>query len=329
VWLDTIELILTKFMKRSTLVFLSSADISIPLIEAILSDQRFELKALICQPDRPAGRGQALKMPAPKKLLLENSQVPVFQPESLNDDEALISKLADLEPDFLLTFAYGQILKEQVLQTAGIEALNIHTSLLPQYRGASPIQSSLLNGDDETGISLIRMVKRMDAGPVFSMHKHKISDDETAGQLHDALAKLAAETILDSLHLISNGTLVAKVQDETRATYCSKISKDDAFLDFNESANDILAKHRAYHPWPMTWTTHLGKRLKLTSIKKHGVQTSHEPGQITCSDGRMFVSCADSTAIEVLELQLEGKKAMSAEAFMLGQAEFCQDRLPS
>ena len=291
-----------------SLIFLSSAEISLPLLEVLVKDEQCEVLAVICQPDKPAGRGGKLRAPAPK-LKAEELGLRVLQPENLNRDKEVLAELERMAPDFLLTFAYGQILSERVLGLAEKEALNVHASLLPAYRGASPIQAAILNGDGETGISLMRMVKEMDAGPVWSQMRIGLDECVTASGLHDLLAEGAATFVPGELAQIfaNEGEFVKQDEEgETGVSYCSKIGRDDGFVDFTQSAEEILRVHRAYSPWPGLWTTWRGKRLKILDLDVDG-------------DGK----------IQLKKVQLEGKQAMEIDEFILGQPEFCLEELPS
>jgi methionyl-tRNA formyltransferase len=306
-------------MQTFTVLFFSSAEISIPLFEALLNDERFEVIGLVCQPDKPVGRDGVLTAPKTKVLAQERG-IPVFQPEKL---KAL--DLKGLGPDFLLTFAYGQILSEKVLALAKKEALNVHASLLPKYRGASPIQSAILNGDVQTGISLMRMEKKMDAGPVCMQWELSLGG-MNAGELHDAISDMAALHVPDALAELGVGNLGFQAQDESEVSYCGKVSRDDGFVDFQESAEGILRMHRAYMPWPGLWTTFGGKRLKLLEIELSDKDLL--VGEVNCEDGMLFVGTIGGS-LKINKLQLEGKQALHANDFLIGQPEFCSMILPS
>lgn len=305
-------------------IFLSSAEISIPLLEALHGHEDFELLALICQPDRAAGRKMQLKAPA-SKIVAERLRVPVFQPSNLNQDEDLRESLKAMSPDFLLTFAYGQILNEKWLSVAKFPALNVHTSLLPKYRGASPLQAALLNGDDETGISLMEMVKAMDEGPVYTQHIHEIVPHSTVGILHDELAELAAKKVPDDLKFIANNPDASESQSGD-VSYCKKIIKKDAFVDFKGSAEKWMCAFRAYHPWPGLWTRYNGKILKLVDCELSTKDL--KTGEVIFEDRAIYVGC-DEGALKVNQLQLESKQCQHADSFVIGQPELCSSVLPS
>lgn len=312
-------------MNKYTVLFLSSSEISIPLLEKIASDERFEVLALICQADKPAGRS-LLNRKAPTKIRAEELDIKVFQPLKLSSDEKLFKEIKAYNPDFILTFAYGQILSEEWLSLSKIASLNVHASLLPKYRGASPIQASLLNGDKETGISLIKMVKEMDKGPLASIHSIKIGDHITAGILHDELSELAAQKIPDDLILVAGNPGIFADQKHENASYCKKIIKKDGYIDFKEDALTILRKFRAYTPWPGVWTKYSGKRLKLVDIIFD--QTALSPGEVRCAKHSVLIGTMDGS-IKAKQLQLESKLCLHTDQFVIGHPEFCKTFLPS
>lgn len=307
-----------------SLIFFSSAEISLPLFKELVADDRFEIKAVFCQPDKPAGRKLELKAPAPK-LIAEDNGIPVYQPEKLSAESELLEQLQEDPPDFLLTFAYGQIMRQNWLDLAKIAPLNVHTSLLPKYRGASPIQSAILNGDTETGISLMKMVLQMDAGPVAFQDRISIDGEMTAGDLHDALANLAALKVPDHISALSKDPQFNE-QDESLATHCGKVSREDGFLDFEESALATSRRFRAYSPWPGVWTRLNGKRLKLLSLTP--VERDLPTGSILVEEGHLYIGCSEG-AIQVHKLQLEGKAPLLTKDFLLGQSDFDASTLPS
>ncbi len=298
-------------METCSVLFFSSSEISIPLLEVLNADGRFEVVGLVCQPDKPVGRGQIVKKVATKEIA-ERCGIPVYQ-----------DKKFEGEVDFLLTFAYGKILGNDWLGLAGIEALNVHASLLPKYRGASPIQAAILNGDKETGISLMRMVKEMDAGPVFSSRVIELPEEMTAGILHDELANVAAEFVPDELLKIKNGEIEA-VEQKGEVSHCKKISREDGKVDFKKSAGEILRMFRAYSPWPGLWTMYKGKRLKLVDIEVSGEILV--PGEVKFEDHSLLIGTSDGS-IKVKQLQLEGKQCLHADQFVLGQPDFCDASL--
>ena len=312
-------------MKATSLLFFSSSSIAVPLFEALLKDERFRIVGLVCQPDKPAGRGKELTAPVTKTLALA-AGVPVYQPEKRSKDLVLLEELRKDPPDFLLTFSYGQLLSTDWLELPGREALNVHPSLLPLYRGPTPPQAALLHGDEKTGITLMKMVKEMDAGPLVFQHEFALGE-MTVGELYEAIARRAAEWIPEDIFALAQKEDFSFVaQDESRVTFCEKISKEDAFENFVRGQEEVLRRYRAYTPWPGLWTTYEGKRLKLLKLLSSSM--SVEAGRVHVEDERIFVGTEDK-AVEILELQMEGKKAVTAAEFLRGFSDFAKACLAS
>lgn len=309
-------------MQIFTVLFFSGAEISIPLFEAVAHNDRFKIVGLVCQPDKPVGRDFVVKKPE-IKVVAERLGVPVFQPENLKKTDFFVQ-----QPDFILTFAYGQMFDEKWLSFAKIGALNVHASLLPKYRGASPLQAAILNGEDITGISLMRMEKKMDAGPVCAEFEIEIGD-MSADDLHDAVADLAATKVPDALIDLAGGRIEFVLQNEADATYCGKVSREDGFVNFQDDAVGVVRKMRAYSSWPGLWTTFEGKRLKLIEVEAAAdLAVELSVGQVACEDGVVFVGTKEG-AVKLNQLQLEGKQPLSAADFIIGQPKFCSATLPS
>lgn len=244
------------------LIFLGSPDFAIPTLEALFKDQRFEIVAVFSQPDKKVGRKQILTPSDVKKRALELG-LKVYTPKNINTPEN-IKIIQGLKPDFLFTAAYGQIISNKILAIPKIEPLNLHGSLLPKYRGASPIQSSLLNGEKETGVTFIRMIEKMDAGAMFYQEKIKIDREDNAATLFDKIAELGRKTTPDVLAKIATKKLEEVSQNEAEVSYCKKISKANGKIDWQEeTAEEIFNKIRAYTPWPGCYTRFEGKMLKI------------------------------------------------------------------
>lgn len=301
-------------MNPLRILFFSSSPISLPLLRALLRDSRFEVLGLFCQPDKPAGRGQRLTAPE-TKVLAEAEGIPVYQSAQLKNETELLRAMKELHPDFLLTFAYGQILSEAWLALPVLAPLNVHASLLPLYRGAAPIQAALLDGQTQTGLSLMKMEKEMDAGPVAFQHVFEISSEMTSEDLFDGLADLAAETIPDDLFALRE-RLEFKPQDLSLATFTKKIGKEEGRVNFNSSAEKIMRAYRAYTPWPGLWTTHEGVRVKLLELESTQEKTL-KPGELVYRDFCFYVGTLDFD-LKLLKLQMEGKKPLFVQDFIRG-----------
>jgi methionyl-tRNA formyltransferase len=306
------------------ILFAGTAEIGVPLLQALANDERFDLRQVITNPDRPAGRKMQL-MPSPIKQTALELNLPVLQPENINTPESLES-LKKLDPVAIVVFAYGQLFKKELLELPSKGCLNIHTSLLPQYRGASPIQSALLNQDETTGISLMQMVKKMDAGAVFSITEVKIEPTDNSLTLTEKLAQKSAEVIPDHLHRVLTHALQPTPQEEEKATYCQKISKVDGLIDWTEPATTIDAKLRAFYGWPGTYTHFESKRLKIIRAIPHSAQSDHEPGTVYRSDGKTLIQTGQGS-LEPVEVQPEGKKKQSLTEFLNGNVEFIGKKL--
>lgn len=304
-------------------IFFSSSEISLPLLRALNNDSRYKILYLVTQPDKPAGRSLVLKKNH-VKVAAEKLGINVLQPEKLLSGDFL-GELESSEPDILLTFAYGKILPDEVLKSAQIAPINIHASILPKYRGSSPIHTAILNGDKESGISVMKMVKELDAGPIFKIFPIEINEHFTAGILHDVIADKAALLVPDALAEINKST-VFKDQDGSMATYTKKMTKDDGFMDFKLPSGKILRTFRAYTPWPGIWTTYCGKRLKLLDIELNDEVLP--PGVIKCKQGEILAGAGDGSLV-LKELQLESKNIMHAKQFVIGCPDFCKASLPS
>jgi methionyl-tRNA formyltransferase len=261
------------------------------------------------------------------KIVAERLEIPVYQPVKLSDDKNLLQLFKLNPPDFLITFAYGQLLSEDWLSLPKKEALNVHASILPRYRGASPISAAILNGDEKTGVSLMKMVKEMDAGPVAFCHEIIIAPNMTANLLADEIADLAAKTIPEDLILLANSPEnLFKVQDVNRATFTKKISRENGELDFKKSADEILRMFRAFIPWPGIYTFFNGKRLKFIDIEKS--DETLLPGEVKVIQKKVFVGTSDGSLF-LKQLQMEGKNSVYADQFLLGCPGFKDAVLPS
>lgn len=313
-------------MRPSTLIFFSTGEIAIPLFEQLLKDSRFKILGLVSQPDRSAGRSMEIQVHPIKKLAQEH-RIPVYQPEKLSKDIELLKELTQERPDFILTFSYGQILSEAWLELPSIAPLNVHPSLLPKYRGPTPLQSALLYGDTKTGVTLMKMSKGMDEGAIAAQFEIPIDETMTAETLYAAAAKLAAQKLPGAiLEIAEKGQQAFTEQDASKATYCAMIERENGRVDFNKSVTEIYNMYRAYTPWPGVFTDYQGKRLKLLNIEK--ASRTLKVGEVACDKDELLIGCKDGS-LKVTTLQLEGKKALDAKTFSLGQPEFCSSVLPS
>lgn len=293
------------------IVFAGTPEFSVPALQA-LHDAGHAIVAVYTQPDRPAGRGRALAASAVKQRALELG-LHVEQPPTLKSAEAQ-ARLASFAPDLMVVVAFGLILPQAVLDIPRLGCLNIHGSLLPRWRGAAPIQRAVLAGDERTGISIMLMDAGLDTGPELLRRELAIGPHETAGELHDRLAPLGAQAIVDAVRGWADGTLTAQPQPATGATYASKISKEEARIDWSQAATAIARQVRAFNPWPVAETKLGDEQVRIWEAQPatdfSGVAAA--PGTVLpADDGRLLVATGDG-ALDVLTLQFPGRKPLRA-----------------
>ncbi|MGH7815379.1 MAG: methionyl-tRNA formyltransferase [Candidatus Binataceae bacterium] len=283
---------------------------------AAASGDRFRIVGVVTRPDRPRGRKLAL---APSEVAAAAARhgIPTLKPEKIRTREfqAAVEAMA---PDLLIVAAYGRILTEAVLNTAKIAPINVHASLLPRCRGASPIETAILAGDSETGVSIIRMTAAMDAGPVYLRRAIPIAPDDTQGTLKEKLTELGAAAMLEALDLLLAGKLEAAPQDESLATYCKPVDKKDAEIDWNAPALQIERMTRAYDPWPAARTTLAGGPLLIWRADVEPDESRGAPGDIVAVSPAPIVRCGTG-ALRLIEVQVPGRKRMPAADFFRGR----------
>jgi methionyl-tRNA formyltransferase len=308
-------------------VFMGSPRFAVPSLER-LAAEGYELMAVYTRPDRPAGRGRTTVAPPVKEAALRLG-IPVVQPEGLRT-EADRESLAGFRPEVIVVCAYGEILPGTVLEMAPYRCVNVHFSLLPRHRGAAPVAAAILAGDAFTGVSIILLEKRLDAGPVLAAGAIPVLPGDNTGSLTDKLAVAGAGLLLEALSGWRRGEIEPRPQDEGCATYCREIKKDAGKIDWGRPAEDIWRMVRAYYPWPGSYTTWRGLQLKI-------IEAAVLPGEIGPGAGRV-ISLAGSRAsfgvgtgagvLQVLQVQLEGKRSVTAADFLLGQRDFIGAELP-
>ncbi len=295
-------------------VFMGTPEYAAETLRALIASEHSVI-GVFAQPDKPAGRKQILT-PPPVKLLAEENGIPVFQPKTLRDGEALriIEKLA---PDIIVVVAYGKILPQEILSFPKYGCINGHASLLPKYRGASPIQWSIVCGEKKTGITVMQMDAGMDTGDILEVRETEIRDGETAGELFERLAPISAELILKTLDDIINGDICPEKQDESQASYAPILKKEMAHLDFKKDAQELECAVRGFNPWPCAYTILEGKRVKILKCAVGG-ETSSPAGSVTDGDTSLQIACGDGKRLRILEVQPEGGKTMPAENWLRG-----------
>ncbi len=315
-------------MTTARIVFFGTAEIACASLEELARDPRFTLLGVVTQPDKPRGRDLRVQPSAVKAAALRLN-IPVFQPNRARDP-LFIDQVRALSPDLGVVIAYGQILPQSLLDLPVRGFVNVHTSLLPKYRGAAPIQAALLSGDSETGVTLMKMDAGLDTGPILALRSTPISPHETAQSLHDRLALLGAELLLDTLPRVLDGSIQERPQPPTGATYAAKIEKADGQINWDETAVLIERRIRAYTPWPAAQTVlEITGSAQVAGVsvprlmkiwKAEVVYQSGEPGSLLQADRSALIIACGAGALRVLELQMEGRKRLSIQEFLAGHS---------
>ncbi len=298
-------------------LFFGSASFSIPLLEGLARDTRFEVIGVVTQPDRPVGRKGTLT-PPPIKTAGVNLGIQVYQYESVKPQD-VIEELTALNPDLLIVASFGQIMPQALLNIAPRGAINFHWSLLPKYRGASPIQTAIINGEEKTGATIMLMDAKMDHGAILAQFEEPISSDDTSDTLYHRLGTIGAPLLADTVIKYSEGAITPIEQDHSQATFVKLLSRDDGKLDpINQTATELERRVRAYQPWPGTFVELQGKRLKVL-LASVGKTTDAQPGSAIEQDSLPAITCKNGSALLLQEVQPEGKTPMSGASFLQGQ----------
>jgi methionyl-tRNA formyltransferase len=300
------------------IVFIGTGEIGVPTLQALLRSSEHRLTGVVTQPDKPAGRTQQIE-PPPIKRALAGTKMSILQPVRIKGREA-IEQVRALRPEAIVVMAYGQILPRDLLEIPPVACLNLHASLLPRWRGAAPIQAAIAAGDSETGINVMYMAEGLDTGDILLQRKIEILPADTGGSLHDRLAQIAPVALLDALQMLAKGNAPRIPQGNALATYAPKLTRDDGKIDWSEPAEIIERKIRAFTPWPgafITISTNGTRNLKIFSATV--VDFGGEPGEILRSQNELVIA-AGKGALSLGEVQLEGKRRMSAGEFLRGHA---------
>lgn len=298
------------------IVFMGTPMFAVPSLKALVEAQH-EVLAAFTQPDKPKDRGMKLQT-TPVKEYAITQNIPVYQPQSLRDG-ATFDMIKGLAPDMIVVAAYGKILPVDILELPPLGCVNVHSSLLPKYRGAAPINWAILNGEAETGVTIMYMAEGMDTGDIISQEATLIGPDEDAPALYDRLAALGARLLVSTLREIEQGTAGRTAQDESQASYAPMLSKQLSPVDWTRSARQIHDQVRALAPWPSAVAEIDGVPCKLWSTAITGEETSKAAGSVVQADKRALkIACGDGQVLQVGELQPSGKKRMAATAFLMG-----------
>lgn len=296
---------------------MGTPDFSTSILEMLIETE--EVVAVVTQPDRPVGRKRKMT-PPPVKRVAESYDIPVYQPEKLVGSETL-NTLLEIECDLIVTAAFGQLLPESLLNMPKYGAVNVHASLLPKYRGGAPIHQAIIDGEKETGVTIMYMVKKLDAGDMIAQRAIPIEEADNVGTLHDKLSDLGTQLLKDTLPSILNGTNARTPQDDAQATFASNIQREDERIDWSKDARTIFNHIRGLSPWPVAYTTLEGKTMKLFAADIVS-NYNGEAGQILdTTKKQIIVGTGSDEAIGLKEIQLSGKKRMSVANFLSGVQE--------
>lgn len=297
------------------IVFMGTPDFSVPVLQSLLNAE-YEVIAVVTQPDRPVGRKRVMT-PPPVKAEAMKQGIPVYQPEKIRNQEDLDEILA-LNPDLIVTAAFGQILPNELLEAPKHGCINVHASLLPELRGGAPIHYSIIQGKKKTGVTIMYMVEKLDAGDMISQVEVEIEDKDHVGTLHDKLSAAGSKLLIDTLPDLLSGKLTPKKQDDSKATFARNIKREQEKIDWTKSGEEIYNHIRGMHPWPVAYTTMDGTVMKIWWGEKVNSPAS-TPGKIIAlhKDG-FVVSTGNGTAIKITDMQPSGKKRMSAVDYLRG-----------
>lgn len=304
-------------MKIKT-VFFGTHEFACTILQDLLDSPLVEVTTVVTQPDEPVGRKQILT-PPPVKILAEKNHISVVQPVSL--------KSFDFSPfvsDINIVAQYGKLIPKSIIEAPRFGTLNVHTSLLPKYRGASPIQFALLQGEKETGVTIMKMDEGMDTGPILLQKKIPILPDETYLELDARLAHVGGKALLEALPLFAEGTLQPQAQNNAEATLTKLLSREDGKIDWRKNAEEIYNRYRGLTPWPGVWTMWNGKRIKLTTMRLHN--ENFPAGTVVSKNGALYIGTGNQS-VEILNLQMEGKPVMDAKSFINGYKSILESTL--
>jgi len=297
------------------IVFMGTPDFSVPVLQQIIKDG-YEVIGVVTQPDRPVGRKKVLT-PPPVKVEAVKHGIPVYQPEKIRQEEEL-AKILALKPDLIITAAFGQILPKKLLDAPKFGCINVHASLLPELRGGAPIHYAIIQGKKKTGVTIMYMVEKLDAGDILTSVEVPISENDNVGTLFEKLSTAGAELLSETLPLLLAGRLTPKPQNEAEATFATNIKREQEKIDWEKAGEEIYNHIRGLNPWPVAFTTMEGQVLKIwQSEKVSGLKG--EPGTILKIESDGFtVGTGNETAIKIIELQPSGKTKMQSEQFLRG-----------
>lgn len=299
------------------IVFMGTPDFAVPSLEALVAAGH-EVCGVFCQPDKPVGRHQNKLQPPAVKVCAQSHDIPVFQPTKLRDGTTL-AQLQELNPELIVVAAYGRILPDDILALPPKGCINVHSSLLPKYRGAAPINWAVINGEKETGVTIMHMATELDAGDIIDQVKTPIAPDENVEAVHDRLAQLGGELLVKVVADIAAGTAKRTPQDHSQATLAPMLSRALSPIDWSRSAKEIHDQVRGLTPWPATSTDILGDTIKVFAVEEPGIETGKAAGTILAANkAGIDVACGDGKVIRLTEIQAPGSRRMSAANYLAG-----------
>lgn len=305
------------------IVFMGTPDFAVPTLKSLIESQH-SVVGVFSQPDKKKGRGHQVSFTPVKEVAVAND-IPVFQPTSLRNEEAF-SLIKELNPDLIVVVAYGKILPKEILEFPQYGCINVHASLLPKYRGAGPIQWSVLNGEEKTGITTMYMADGIDTGDMLLKRETNIGANETASELHDRLSDMGGPLLIETLKALEDGTLTRIPQNDADASHAPMLSKELSQIDFNKSAKEVHHQICGLSEWPCAQTSLNGKRLKIYRSEVVEIENATQAGEII-NLKQCIVGCGNNTAIKLVEVQYEGSKRMGGADFLRGQRVSIGDKL--
>jgi methionyl-tRNA formyltransferase len=297
-------------------VFCGTPPFAVPTLTTLVNSG-FTVSLVVTQPDKPRGRGLEVVFSPVKQAALQFG-LPVVQPEKIKNNEQFRSQLSSLAPDAVIVVGYGRIIPQWMIDLPLLGNLNVHASLLPKYRGAAPIQWAIASGESVTGVTTMRIDAGLDTGDILLQKEIPILADDTAETLAPRLANVGATLMIETLHGLQAGTLTGRSQDHSKATLAPVLKKEDGLIDFQRTAVEIWNRLRGFQPWPGAYTRFRGKQLQIHAAKPLPSLSTSTPGELVAENDSFIVGCGNKSALEVTELQLEGKKRMSARDFLHG-----------
>lgn len=306
-------------------VYMGTPDFAVNTLQALI-DSEHEVVGVVTQPDKPKGRGKTMQFTPVKELAIAHD-IAVYQPVRVRE-EAFLEELRAMRPDIIIVAAFGQILPEAILNMPRYGCINVHASLLPKYRGAAPIQWCIVEGEKETGVTIMYMEKGLDTGDMIARVTVPIDEKDTGDSLHDKLARAGADLLIETLPALEKGTAVRRKQDDAASSYARMLTKDMGHIDFTRDAEGLSRLVRGMYSWPGAFTHFHGKTLKIHEAEVVPCQAdSAKPGQVVAVDKKSFTVACGGDALRILSLQLEGKKRMDTAAFLLGNTVHTGDML--